>query len=163
MHTLPKTSHAHHERLLHEVDRMPAVADMIGRAPIDELRTSVDAMAAFLTDLLLPHMEAQEAALYPEFERILQNRHSMAPMRREHAEIRDLVGRIETVRHQLGEGHLGTGEGLELRRAIFRLYALLKVHLAEEELYVSILAHNVEDERGDQLAVALRHAGAAEL
>ncbi|MGO9179080.1 MAG: hemerythrin domain-containing protein [Candidatus Limnocylindrales bacterium] len=163
MHTLPKTSHAHHDRLLHEVDRMPAVGDMIGRAPIDELRTSVDGMAASLTDLLIPHMEAQEAALYPEFERILQNRHSMAPMRREHVEIRDLVARIETVRHRLADGHLGTGEGLELRRAIFRLYALLKVHLAEEELYVSILDHSVEEERGDQLAVALRHVGAAEL
>ncbi len=163
MHALPQTSHAHHEKLLLEVDWMPAVGDLIGRAPIDELRASVDGMATFLTDLLIPHMEAQESALYGEFERILQNRHSMAPLRREHAEIRDLVGRIETVRHRLAEGHLGTGEGLELRRSIFRLYALLKVHLAEEELYVSILDHDVEEERSDRLAAALRHAGAAEL
>ena len=74
-----------------------------------------------------------------------------------------LLVSIETFRHRLDDGHLGTGEGLELRRAIFRLYALLKVHLAEEELYVSILDHDVEEERGDQLAVALRHVGAAEL
>jgi hypothetical protein len=87
----------------------------------------------------------------------------MAPMRREHAEIRDLVGRIKTHRHRSDDGSLGTGEGLELRRAIFRLYALLKVHLAEEELYVSILDHDAEEERGDQLTVALRHVGAAEL
>ena len=79
MHKLPKTVHAHHEQLLHEVDRMPAVGYMIGRAPIDELRTSVDGTAAFLTDLLIPHMEAQEAALYGEFERILQNRTPWRP------------------------------------------------------------------------------------
>lgn len=163
MHTLPRTSHAHHERLMHEVDRMPGVGDMIGSRPTDELRAALDDMAAFLTDLLLPHMEAAETALYPEFERILQNRHSMTPMSREHGEIRELVARIESFRRHMLAGPLGTGDTLELRRAIFRLYALLKVHLAEEELYVSILDHNVDEERGDALATAMRHAGAAEL
>ena len=163
MHTLPKTSHAHHERLMHQVDRMPAVGDLIGAAPIEDLRASLDEMAMFLVDLLLPHMEAAEATLYPEFERILQNRHSMTPMAREHGEIRMLIGRIESFRQRLAGAPLGTGDALELRRTIFRLYALLKVHLAEEELYIAILDHNVEEARGDTLAAAMRHAGAMEL
>lgn len=163
MHTLPKTSHAHHERLMPGIDRLPAVGDMVGHASPDDLRAALDETVSFLSDLLLPHMEAQERALYAEFERILQNRHSMTPMTREHGEIRDLAARIGALRHRMSERALGTGEAVELRRTIFRLYALLKVHLAEEELYVSILDHNVDEEAAGRLAAALRHVGATEL
>ena len=47
--------------------------------------------ATFLTGPLLPHVEAAEQTLYPELERMYQNRHSMAPMRREHDEVRRLA------------------------------------------------------------------------
>ena len=44
-----------------------------------------DDTSTFLTGTLVPHVDAAERTLYPELERMLQNRHSMAPMRREHA------------------------------------------------------------------------------
>ena len=67
---------------------MPAVGDLVGPRRRRALRPRVDEVAAFLNGLLLPHMEAAEHTLYPELERMLQNRHSMTPMRREHDEIR---------------------------------------------------------------------------
>ena len=160
--TLPRVSHEHHERLMHEVDRMPATGDLIGTAPATELRPRVDEMCAFLTGLLLPHMEATEEALYPELERMLQNRHSMTPMRREHGEIRQLVADLGRLQSILDEGRISTGDTVALRRIVFRLYALLKVHLAEEQLYVGIVDHGVSAESAEALAAALRHAGIPE-
>jgi hemerythrin-like domain-containing protein len=161
--TLPGVAHEHHERLMRHVDKLPAIGDLIGSAPLADLRPRVDEAATFLTGLLIPHMEAAEHTLYPELERMLQNRHSMAPMRREHAEIRQLVDALLLVQEHLGKGRLSTGEAITLRRVVFRLYALLKVHLAEEELYVGIVDHGVSPEAADALAAAMEHSGISEV
>lgn len=159
---LPQVAHEHHERLTHHVDQMPATGDLIGNVPLDELRPRVDELATFLTGLLIPHMEAAEATLYPELERMLQNRHSMTPMRREHVEIRGLVADIVRLQKDLDRGHFTTGETVALRRVVFRLYAMLKVHLAEEQLYLGIVEHGVSDDAADALAAALKHPGIPE-
>jgi hemerythrin-like domain-containing protein len=159
--TLPNVSHEHHERLMHHLDAMTAVGDLVGAAP-SELRPRVDAVAAFLNGLLLPHMEAAEGTLYPVLERLLQNRHSMTPMRREHAEIRQLVAELVRLQLRLDDGPLHTGESVALRRVIFRLYAMLKVHLAEEQLYLGIIEQGVSAEGAEKLATAMDHLGIAE-
>jgi hemerythrin-like domain-containing protein len=135
------------------------MGDLIGSAPLAELSPQVDEAAAFLTGLLIPHMDAAERTLYPELERMLQNRHSMTPMRREHTVIRQLVDGFLLVQKDLAKGHLSTGEAVALRRVVFRLYALLKVHLAEEQLYVGIIEHGVSAEAADVLAAAMEHEG----
>lgn len=162
MHTLVATSHRHDERLMAGIDRLPEVGDMIGNAAMSELEPALHEAVTFLTGVLVPHVDAQQAALYPECERLLQNRHSMTPMVREHVEIKQLVGRIEGLSQLVKSRQLGPGEALELRRLLFRLYSLLKVHLAEEELFVSIVDHNVGEDRGIQLAQALEHIGATQ-
>jgi len=161
--TLPRVSAEHHERLRHQVDQMPVTGDLIGTAPLAELRTHIDEMSAFLTKLLIPHMEAAERTLYPELERLLQNRHSMTPMRKEHTEIRRLVDELAHLQKALDDGHLATGEAVALRRVTFRLYAMLKIHLAEEKLYLGIIEHGVSPESADALAAAMEHAGISEI
>jgi len=157
--SLPRVAHEHHDRLMHHVDTMTMVGDQLGAASVAELRPRVDDLAAFLNGLLLPHMEAAERTLYPELERMLQNRHSMTPMRREHDEIRKLVAELVRLQQRLDAGPLQTGETVALRRVIFRLYAMLKVHLAEEELYLGIIEHGVSAESAEKLAAALDHSG----
>jgi len=49
-------------------------------------------------------------------------------------------------------------EGMALRRALYRLHALLKVHLAEEELYFEVLERQLSDDEKSQLARGLDHA-----
>jgi hemerythrin-like domain-containing protein len=159
--TLTQATHIHHDRLAGHLDRMPAVGDMIGTVPLPELRESIDGLDTFFEELLLPHMEAAEATLYPELERMLQNRHSMLPMRREHQEIRELVAALGKVRRGLDDGHLNTGEAVALRRIIFRLFALMKVHLAEEELYLHALEQGGSEEKAERLVQAMEHAGIA--
>jgi hemerythrin-like domain-containing protein len=159
--SLPQVSLEHHDRLMLHVDAMTAVGDMVGVAATDELRPRVDHLSAFLDDLLLPHMEAAEHTLYPELERMLQNRHSMTPMRREHDEIRLLVAELDRLRGLLQAGPLQMRDTSAMRRVIFRLYAMLKVHLAEEQLYLGIIAHDVTPESSEKLAAAMDHSGIA--
>ena len=155
--SLPHVAHEHHERLMTHVDTMPALGDMLLTAKPDALRAPIAEMDTFLSGLLVPHLEAAEAALYPELERMMQNRHSMTPMRREHAEIRKLAGDFHTVGHEVTEMSPSLARSLALRRIVFRLYALLKIHLAEEELYVGIVNKGVTTEVSDLLAAALDH------
>jgi len=149
----------HHERLLRHVDQMPAIPALMEHGPVDQFRFALDEMCDFMTDLLLPHMEAAERAIYPELERMLQNRHSMAPMRREHTEIRTGVAELKRLRGIADRAPLSMNDQVTLRRTVFRLYSLLKCHLAEELLYAEIVEHGASPEAEKALATAMEHGG----
>ncbi|MCI0582812.1 MAG: hemerythrin domain-containing protein [Chloroflexi bacterium] len=157
--TLPQVGHQHHERLLQHVDQLPTVADRLLTEAAPELRSDVDEVGAFLTGTLVPHIDAAEATLYPELERMYQNRHSMSPMRREHVEVRRLVTEFAKLTAEVDAGHVSLGRTLALRRVLFQLYALLKIHLAEEEVYLRIVDHGVATDVADLLAAAMEHPG----
>ncbi len=155
--SLPQVAHDHHERITHHVDQMPAIADRLLAARTEDARSSMAAISEFLTGTLVPHVEATERTLYPELERMFQNRHSMAPMRREHDEVRRLVAEYARLTGELGTGPVTLSRTLALRRVMFQLYALVKIHLAEEEAYLRIIDRGVDTETADVLAVALNH------
>jgi iron-sulfur cluster repair protein YtfE (RIC family) len=157
--SLPHVAHEHHERLIEHVNEMPALGAMILTAPIEELRPRLTATSEFLNTLLMPHLEAAEATLYPELERMFQNRHSMAPMRREHAEVRRLVAEFTRLEKAVGDKRPTIGKTVALRRVVFTHYALLEVHLVEEELYIPIVRHGVTDEAAEIIAAAIDHPG----
>jgi hypothetical protein len=48
-----------------------------------------------------------------------------------------------------------------VRRVVFRLYGLLKVHLAEEQLYVDVIEHGISADADAALAAAIEHPGVA--
>lgn len=153
--SLPQVTHEHHELLLEHVNRIPAVADELLMEP--EAPTGILGLSAFLHGTLLPHMHAAEGAVYPELERMLQDRHAMAPMRREHDEIRRLVAELVRLARDVHDGRLSLGRKLALRRVMFHLYAMLKVHLAEEEAYVRLVDRGAGDEMGEAIAAAMAH------
>ena len=155
--SLPQATHEHHELLLEHVNRMPAVADQLLVFAPDAPRGGIAELSAFLRGTLLPHMESAERVVCPELERMLQNRHSMTPMRKEHDEIRRLVGELATLTADVRDGRLSLGRRLALRRVMFQLYALLKVHLAEEEAYVRLVDRGAGDEIGEAIAAAMAH------
>jgi iron-sulfur cluster repair protein YtfE (RIC family) len=155
--TLPTIVHEHHAHLLAHIDGMPAIGDSIGVVPVTELTASIDALAGFLEGTLIPHLDAAERAIYPELERLLQNQHSMTPMRREHEEARRHIAELAVLREQLDAARPSTRTQIALRRSIFGLYALLKVHLAEEELYVSLVGHGFAGDAVAAVSAALDH------
>jgi hypothetical protein len=156
MHALPRVAHEHHDVLVPHVDALAAIADEIGTAPASELTERLDAEYRFITGQLVPHMNRAEETLYPQLERLMQNRHSMTPMRREHEELRQLVAELDRLRTQ----PMGFGVQLRLRRVLYRMYSILKTHLAEEEAYIGVLDRNLSPEEEEDLARAMAHASA---
>jgi Hemerythrin HHE cation binding domain len=158
MQSLRTTSEDHHARLLPHVDRLLVLADMVGHVDCDAIHALYEEEYAFIVGQLVPHMEAIERTLYDQVEQVLGGHHSMAPMRAEHAAMRQLVEELGRYRRH-AEGCSWTAvEGLALRRALYRLHSILKVHLAEEELYLEVLEQHLDDAEKDRLARGIAHA-----
>jgi len=155
--TLPQVGHEHHAHILVMTNRFREIADKLlvnhGRGAVEDLQR----VRAFLQGTLLPHVGAAEATIYPELERMFQNRHSMTPMRREHDELRRLISAYSAIVEQTSGESLPRDRALALRRLLFGMYALIKVHLAEEEEYLRIVEHGVSEDSAAILAAAMEH------
>jgi iron-sulfur cluster repair protein YtfE (RIC family) len=164
MTSVTTAGHEHHQRIMAMLDGIPALAGMLDERPQPtRLGERFASLHAFITSTLLAHMDVVEANVYPELERLMQNRHSMTPMRREHEEVKGLIERLGTFGQSVQAGALGPSASIGLRRVLYRLYALLKVHLAEEEEYLRVLEHNLSEDEQAELARGLEHAGAQPL
>ena len=163
MRSLPDTSHEHHEQIEPYVDRLPELAEMIGRVTPEAFSASFQEECSFIIGRLVPHMEAIETTLYGRLEQVMDKRHSMAPMRREHEQLRALFGSLCGYGELVAEGTMAPGDEVGLRRVLYRLYAILKVHLAEEELYLGVLDRNLSPAEKDLLAQGIDHASAEPL
>jgi iron-sulfur cluster repair protein YtfE (RIC family) len=155
--SLPQAAHEHHERILAHVDRMPEMADALMTVHADDAKAEIVSLFAFFEGTLLPHIDAAERSIYPELERMFQNRHSMRPMRNEHDEIRRLVAEFGRLSADVREGRISLGRSLALRRVMFQLFALLKIHLAEEDAYLRIVERAGGSDSSEAIAAALEH------
>jgi hypothetical protein len=161
--SLPEAARAHRSAIDAHVERLPGLADLVGRGDLAATTAAFEAECAFITEELVPHIEAVESALYERLERLMDGRHSMAPMREEHALLRRLIASLCAYRASLATGALSPAEAVGLRRALYRLYTILKVHLAEEELYLGVIDRDLTPEEKDGLARSLDHARAQPL
>ncbi|BDG71783.1 cation transporter [Roseomonas fluvialis] len=98
----------------------------------DDAAPHLAEIVARLRDDLLPHQRAEERALYPEAAARLGGQDPMAPLIRMHAEIEAQVERLAALL-RLAEGESWHVAAPELRRTLFSLEALLRLHLGIEE------------------------------
>ncbi len=151
--------HEYHERINLMLDGLPGLANLLDERPLPtRFEERYASLYAFVTGTLLPHMDIVEVTLYPELDRLMQNRHSMVQMRREHQELKGLIERLGDFGEAIEVGALGPAGSIGLRRILYRLYALLKVHLAEEEEYLRVLEHNLSDAEQAELIKGLKQA-----
>jgi hypothetical protein len=158
MLSLQSTSAEHHARMQPHVDRLLSLAEMVGTVDCSAIHDVFEEEYAFIVDQLVPHIEAVETTLYDRLERLMEGRHSMAPMRGEHEVMARLIEELGRYRRHSEGCRWSAVEGMALRRALYRLHAILKVHLAEEELYLGVLERNLTDAEKDQLARGIDHA-----
>jgi iron-sulfur cluster repair protein YtfE (RIC family) len=99
------------------------------------------ALSARLSGELLPHQAEEERALYPAAARRLGGQDPLAALIRMHAEIELLSERVAMLlAHAQRGGDWGVAAP-ELRRTLFALEALLRLHLvAEEEVLMPLAA-----------------------
>jgi hypothetical protein len=161
--SLRDTSQDHHARLLPHVDRLLMLAEMVGTVDCSALHALFEDEYAFIVGQLVPHMEAIEGTLYGRLEQLMEGRHSMAPMRNEHEAMTHLIEELGRYRSHVEGCSWSAIEGMALRRALYRLHALLKVHLAEEELYLGVLDRQLTEDEKAQLARGIDHAMAEPL
>ena len=109
MRSLPDTSHEHHELIEPHVDRLPELAEMIGHVTPEAFSASFQEECSFIVGRLVPHMEAIETTLYGRLEQVMDKRHSMAPMRREHEQLRGLFGSLCEYGELVADERLGEG------------------------------------------------------
>lgn len=157
MLTISKTSHQHHELIVSHIDALVPLADAIATEPTAAIRPRLEEAHSFLVDRLTPHMAAAETALYPALETLLSDPMAMEPMRREHATVRRLIAELgQTIEHL--HDPITVGQRVTLRRTLFRLFAIVRTHLGEEELYLPALEHSISPEAAATIAQAMEHA-----
>lgn len=137
-----------HEELRPHIDAIRDVADAVGSAPTGELRARVSEVSAFLRDHLIPHAKAEEAVLYPEVERALAAPRATAVMSRDHVEVATLTAELVEIETRLGRDEESPDLQADARRVLYGLYALVKLHFAEEEeIYVPVLEGALDADR----------------
>lgn len=113
----------------------------------------------FLATHLLPHAYAEEAALYPVVQKVMGNPHATATMSRDHIEVERLTKELAELRETLHEGEIGAGKANELKRVLYGLYTLVKVHFAkEEEIYLPLLDSNLTAEEAKAMFAAMERS-----
>jgi hemerythrin-like domain-containing protein len=128
-----------HRELLPNIEEIRVVADGVGAVTPDVLRTQIEDVSAFLREHLIPHAKAEDAVLYPEVERAMKAPRATASMSRDHAEVAALTEELGEIEGRISD-QVSPAEETDARRVLYGLYALVKLHFAEEEeIYVPVL------------------------
>ncbi len=125
-----------HDALGPLVERVGQVADALTTHDPD--LAEARALMTALDDDLLPHEREDERVLLPLVARALGSTDAVAALSRTHAEIEHQVARLHRLLSGIDDEARG-GEGVapedvvELRRLLYGLYAILRLHNAQED------------------------------
>ena len=129
-----------HRELLPHIEHLRIAADAVGELSDVALKRRLDGVHDFLLNQLIPHAEAEDKALYPVVAKAMGAAQATATMSRDHVEVGRLTHELGALRGQLTMGRFTSAQENALRRVLYGLYALVKVHFAkEEEIYLPLL------------------------
>jgi soluble P-type ATPase len=130
---------AAHADLVPVLDRMRALADRLGAGGDGtELRAELVAVDAEL-QRVLHHERADEAELHPEIERLVGGQDPLSAISRAHREIAHLGRRYTRLMAEMPASGPSAPDLVELRRTLYALEAILRLHFAQEdEIYESV-------------------------
>jgi iron-sulfur cluster repair protein YtfE (RIC family) len=159
MTTLTQPLREEHKELLPHIEMLRTVADLVGEAPMAEVRQGVDAVYEFLTQHLIPHAQAEDKALYPVVGKIMGAAQATVTMSRDHVEVGRLTEELASLRLELADLNLDVAQVKALRQVLYGLYALVKVHFAkEEEVYLPILEAGLTPPEAQRMFEAMEAA-----
>lgn len=159
MNTLTQPLRDEHKELFPHVDQIRQVAELIGDAPIAEIRSGVEQVYDFLANHLKPHAEAEETALYPVVQKVLGSPDATKTMSRDHVEVGFYIEELASLRNGLTGKALTAVQIKSLQRVLYGVYGLVKVHFAkEEEVYLPILDQRLTPESAQEMFEAMEAA-----
>lgn len=150
---------AEHSDLLPHIEKLRAAAEAVGTAPPERAVALVDDCVLFLTRHLIPHAKAEEAALYPVVQKVMGAPQATATMSRDHEEVGRLAADLHDLSAKLTAGDADGGLVADLRRVLYGLYTLIKVHFAkEEEIYLPLLEERLRPDEAEAMFEAMHKA-----
>jgi iron-sulfur cluster repair protein YtfE (RIC family) len=150
---------AEHRHLLPHIEELRLAAEAVGTAPPEQVVALVDGCVTFLDAHLIPHAEAEEAALYPVVQKVMGAPQATATMSRDHQEVGRLAAELQDLRAKLAARGADGGLAADLRRVLYGLYTLVKVHFAkEEEVYLPLLAEHLRPHEAQAMFTAMHEA-----
>ena len=129
-----------HATLGPNLDRIRAAADAIGTLPPAVALARARDVHRLLVEDIGPHEQAEEAELYPVLARVLGGADPTGTMSRAHVEISHQIRRLGKILGDTDPDNPDPDDLLELRRLLYGLHAILRLHFTQEdEGYLSLL------------------------
>ncbi len=147
---------AEHETLRGRLETLRETADLIELAPVEAVITELEEAYLFLEHHILPHARAEEDVLYRAYDQVANSPWATDTMRRDHDEIEKLTRELIGLRLMLSTTALTVDQKHSLRRIIYGLYAVLSLHLGnEEQLILPRLEAALTQEAADQILTSM--------
>jgi heavy metal translocating P-type ATPase len=128
-----------HRALAPSIARIRALADGLGSLPSAEALVELQQIRTFLTGTLIPHEEGEDREIFPLLASAVGNDDVTAALHRTHTEIFHLIRFMDRLVAEVPEEGPGAEDLTDLRRVLYGLDAILRLHMAqEEELYVAL-------------------------
>jgi heavy metal translocating P-type ATPase len=130
-----------HSELRPLVERVRGLADRIELLSGAELQGELWELHEALSSRLLPHEKAEGEQVYPLVARRMGAQAATGTMTRTHVEIEHLVSTLGAIAAELPVQGPSPADLKELRRVLYGLHAILRLHFAqEEESFFSLLS-----------------------
>ncbi|MEA2581123.1 MAG: hypothetical protein QOE83_2015 [Actinomycetota bacterium] len=124
---------AEHKEFMPELQRLRQTADRLETLDHDDLLRELEAARWFIVDRLPQHEEEEEAAVYPVVAKLMGGDDPMSSMARAHIEIDHLARVFRSSLEELPPDGPGPEDLMDLRRVLYGLHAVLRLHFAQEE------------------------------
>ncbi len=148
-----------HQELYPEVESLRIAGDAIHETLSDADRTKIEQAHLFLAHHLLPHAQAEEAALYPVIANVMGAASATATLSRDHVAVHRLTEELGALLAAIRGGRLAPDQVSALRQVLYGLYTLVKVHFAkEEEVYLPLLDSSLTPEDAQSMFEAMERA-----
>jgi hypothetical protein len=114
-------------------DRLDSISPQAARSELEKIHT-------FLMETVLPHDDIEDAEVYPAVAKLIGGDDPTAPMTRAHVEIAHMARMLGRNITELRPEGPGPEDIRELRRILYGLDAILRLHFAqEEEAYFALI------------------------
>ncbi|HWD07781.1 MAG TPA: heavy metal translocating P-type ATPase [Actinomycetota bacterium] len=122
-----------HRVLAPHLGELSSVADRLDAEPPREALAELVALRRFLLEEIAPHERQDDRVLYPVVAGILGGSDPTGAMSRGHVEIARLIAEFDRRVSQLGEAGPTAEDLPDLRRLLYGLAAVLRLHFAQED------------------------------